>query len=325
MSKNKYTRRRSMRRPTAGTRYQNELIQGPIQPTQPRSNAKDVGREAALQISESNNPNTRYVANPSPTTNRNELRSAAARQDAAMRNVQRQVYGKYVVLQVQPSGQFNAPRVLPYEMKLVGEGGVVRMKPVPRRSSIAGAVAGVAGDLVAQPLADALSDNVIHPILGAVTGADIPTMEELRIMDQLRIRNEEEVAAMDEENERLYQQQLEQDRAPIREGEAPEAPILPPPPSQSHADTSQRPRQPIKKTHSQSLKMDTANRDYQIKRAALGENPTKEDMDAVVAYGLEQHRKNFPHLYQSNKSKLKPPADTPEAKNHTMEAFMKLM
>ena len=42
---------------------------------------------------------------------------------------------------------------------------------------------------------------------------------------------------------------------------------------------------------------DERNREYQIRRAALGDNPTKEEMDAVVAYGLEQHRLNFPHLY----------------------------
>ena len=35
-----------------------------------------------------------------------------------------------------------------------------------------------------------------------------------------------------------------------------------------------------------------------IRRAALGDNPTQEEMRAVVEYGLEQHRINFPHLYQ---------------------------
>ena len=42
---------------------------------------------------------------------------------------------------------------------------------------------------------------------------------------------------------------------------------------------------------------DECNREYLIRRAALGDNPTQEEMDAVVAYGLEQHRINFPHLY----------------------------
>ena len=47
---------------------------------------------------------------------------------------------------------------------------------------------------------------------------------------------------------------------------------------------------------------DERNREYQIRRAALGENPTKEDMDALLAYGLQQHRINFPHLYEPKTS-----------------------
>ena len=30
-----------------------------------------------------------------------------------------------------------------------------------------------------------------------------------------------------------------------------------------------------------------------FRRAALGDNPTQEEMDAVVTYGLEQHKMNF--------------------------------
>ena len=50
-------------------------------------------------------------------------------------------------------------------------------------------------------------------------------------------------------------------------------------------------------THSPSPQDDERNREYLIRRAALGDNPTQEEMRAVVAYGLEQHRINFPHLY----------------------------
>ena len=42
---------------------------------------------------------------------------------------------------------------------------------------------------------------------------------------------------------------------------------------------------------------DKRNREYLIRHAALGEYPTQEEMDAVVAYGLEQHRINYPNLY----------------------------
>ena len=53
----------------------------------------------------------------------------------------------------------------------------------------------------------------------------------------------------------------------------------------------------VEETHSLSPEDDERNREYLIRRAALGDNPTQEEMDAVVAYGLEQHRNNFPHLY----------------------------
>ena len=39
---------------------------------------------------------------------------------------------------------------------------------------------------------------------------------------------------------------------------------------------------------------DECNREYLIRRAALGDNPTQEEMNVIVAYGLEQHRINHP-------------------------------
>ena len=54
----------------------------------------------------------------------------------------------------------------------------------------------------------------------------------------------------------------------------------------------------VEEIHSQSPEDDERNREYLIRRAALGDNPTQEQMDAVVAYGLEVHRINFPHLYK---------------------------
>ena len=53
----------------------------------------------------------------------------------------------------------------------------------------------------------------------------------------------------------------------------------------------------VEETHSPSPEDDERNREYLIRRAALGDNPTQKEMDAVVAYGLEQHRINFPDLY----------------------------
>ena len=53
----------------------------------------------------------------------------------------------------------------------------------------------------------------------------------------------------------------------------------------------------VEASHSSSPHEDERNREYLIRRAALGDNPTQEEMRAVVEYGLEQHRLNFPHLY----------------------------
>ena len=53
----------------------------------------------------------------------------------------------------------------------------------------------------------------------------------------------------------------------------------------------------VEETHSPSPEDDERNREYLIRRAALGDNPTQEEMDTVLAYGLEQHRLNFPHFY----------------------------
>ena len=53
--------------------------------------------------------------------------------------------------------------------------------------------------------------------------------------------------------------------------------------------------------HSQSSNEVDRNREYKIRRTALGDNPAQEEMDAVVEYGLEQHRINLPHLYVENR------------------------
>ena len=43
--------------------------------------------------------------------------------------------------------------------------------------------------------------------------------------------------------------------------------------------------------------VDERNLEYQKRRLALGDNPTKEQMDAVRDFGLDLHRQNFPQLH----------------------------
>jgi hypothetical protein len=288
MPKNKYQRRRTLREPTFPLPNNNEPFQGAIQ--QPTNPSTDLGREDARQIREGNNPNTRYVDKPSPTTSKNALRDAAARQQAMQRNAQRQVLGERVIPQVQPRGRFVAPSVP--SSPLAFKGGSVHYQPT-MRGNLLTAVVGVATDMLVQPIGDAVFDNVLSPLTEALTGAPAMTMEEIRRQEELRITNEQEVALMDAENERIYQQRLEDAAAPIREGEAPDAPILPPMPSETLVDDSQSVARHIPKAHSQSSSEDSRNREYLIRRAALGDNPTQEEMDAVRDYGLEQHRKIF--------------------------------
>ena len=130
--------------------------------------------------------------------------------------------------------------------------------------------------------------------MGAALDRDIPKMDEIRRLEALQIQNNEEVAANDERNTAMRQQRLEDAREPLKEGEALDTPILPP--MASEVITQQA--QVIPTIHSQSSNEVVSNREYNIRRAALGDNPTQEEMDAVVAYGLEQHRLNFPNLYK---------------------------
>ena len=106
MSTNKYRRRRAMRTPTAGTKYQNEPIQAPLQKVEKSSSFNDLGREDARRIAEQNNPNTRYIDKPTATTSKRQLSDAMSRQQAVIRDAQRQVLGSKAVPQLKPSGTF---------------------------------------------------------------------------------------------------------------------------------------------------------------------------------------------------------------------------
>jgi len=122
MPKNKYQRRRGMRPgTTAASAAQTELIQGPVIHSQ---SSTDLGREAARQLRERNNPNTRFIDKPDASTNKNVLRDAYNRQQAASRSVQRQVLGEASTASLKPSGHYSAPSVQQRQtMQLVAKGG----------------------------------------------------------------------------------------------------------------------------------------------------------------------------------------------------------
>ncbi|MDB4486095.1 hypothetical protein N9025_01650 [Synechococcus sp. AH-707-B22] len=289
---------------SAASATQQELFQGPIQKPFGSQLSNDFGRETARQLRENANPNTRFIDKPTPITDTNLLRQAGERQQSMISDAQSQSFGNRNFPQVKPGGRYAAPSVP--TSNLVFKGGGVRFQP-SMRGNLFTAVAGVAAELLVEPVADVISDYVIHPMIGTVLGKDIPSAEELRRIETMK----KEIELKDAENERLYQQKLDEAQLPIIEGEAPLPPVLPEPasyastaapspyPHRSNGEvnlgSSQSHLSGASKAHSQ-LEIDP-NREYKIRRAALGDNPTKEEMDAVVAYGLTQHMKNFPHLY----------------------------
>jgi len=272
---------------SAASAIQQELIQGPIQQPSGSQLSTDFGRETARQLKENANPNTRFIDKPTPTTNKNLLNEVAIRQQSIIRDAQQQAFS---------NGNTAQAKSIAPTSNLVFKGGGVRYQPA-MRANLLTAVAGIAAQFLVEPVADVISDYVIHPMIGAALGKDIPKAEELRRLNELTVQNEEDVKAMDAENERIYQQRLKDAAMPLKEGEAPYAPILPLPPSEVITEVAEQMPRHIPRAHSQSAKTVDPNREYKIKRAALGDNPSKDEMDAVVAYGLQQHRMNFPHLY----------------------------
>ena len=288
MSTNKYRRRRAMRKPTAGVKYQNEPLQGPIQQTNQGSSFDALGREDARRITEANNPNTRYIDKPEASTSRRQMMDAMTRQQTAIRDAQRQVLGKKALTPLKPSGNFNAPSV-PSQSPIVFKGGSVHFQP---RANLVTAVAGVASQMLVEPLSDAISDNIIFPLMEKALGRDIPTSAEIRERQELERQNQEQVrTTKDAALDALPQTPVEASVSPLNPVDDAVQAIEDSAPLQTLVE------EPLE-AHSPSPADDERNREYLIRRAALGDNPTQEEMNAVVAYGLEQHKKNFPHLYQ---------------------------
>ena len=276
-----------MRKPTAGVKYQNEPLQGPIQQTNQGSSFDALGREDARRITEANNPNTRYIDKPEASTSRRQMMDAMTRQQTAIRDAQRQVLGKKAVTPLKPSGNFNAPSV-PSQSPIVFKGGSVHFQP---RANLVTAVAGVASQLLVEPLSDAISDNIIFPLMEKALGTELPTSAEIRQRQELEQQNPRQVGiTKDAVVDPLPQTSPEASVSPLNPIDDVDVPIENSTPLEAIVEG-------VEESHSPSPEHDERNREYLIRRAALGENPTQEEMRAVVAYGLQQHRINFPNLY----------------------------
>ena len=298
MPRNKYQRRRGMRpSTTAASAAQTELIQGAVQQPLSSTSSTDVGREAARQLREQNNPNTRFIDKPDATTNKNLLRQAQNRQQAASRSVQRQVLGEASTASLKPSGRYSAPPVPPRQtMQLVAKGGSIRLAPVPAiGANIAAGVAAYAIERAAQPALKYLGEKLARGLYSgyeAIFGdTDGMTFDELQ--------------AHHRQIEQEYLQRLQSKEQSI-------AQLVLPGINTQRSEVQQQTSQPEPQERQQVSAVETENQsapavdernlEYHRRRLALGDNPTKEEMDAVRDFGLEQHRINFPHLHESNTS-----------------------
>jgi hypothetical protein len=293
MSRNKYQRRRGMRpSTTAASAAQTELIQGPVTHSQ---SSTDLGREAARQLRERNNPNTRYIDKPDATTNKNLLRAAQARQQAAMGSVRRQVLGEGVGASLQPSGTYQAPSVPPRTtMQLVAKGGAIRLMPVPAiGANIAAGVAAYAIEQAAQPALEYLGEKLARGLYSgyeAIFGdTDGMTFDEL----QAHHRKIEEEYLMRTQRKETTVTQPVPPEVNMQRSEAEQQTAQPEPVERQQVSTIE----PVRQT---APAVDERNLEYQKRRLALGDNPTKEEMDAVRDFGLAQHRNLFPSLYEPN-------------------------
>jgi hypothetical protein len=276
-----------MRTPTAGTKYQNEPIQAPLQKIKKSSSFNDLGREDARRIAEQNNPNTRYIDKPTPTTSKRQLSDAMSRQQAVIRTAQHEVLGSKAVPQLKPSGSFAAPSIPP-QSQLVFKGGSVRFQP---RANLVTAVAGVASQMLVEPLSDVISDNIVFPLMEKALGRKLPTSAEIRQRQESEQQTPQQVrTTKDAVVDAFPQTSPESSVMPLNPIDDVDTPI-------KDSTTLEAIVKGVEETHSLSAEEDERNREYLIRRAALGDNPTQEEMDAVVAYGLEQHRINFPNFY----------------------------
>ena len=290
MPKNKYQRRRGMRpSTTAASAAQTELIQGPVTHSQ---TSTDLGRDAARPLRERNNPNTRFIDKPDATTNKNLLRAAQARQQAAMGSVRRQVLGEGVGASLKPSGAYQAPSVPPRQtMQLVAKGGSMRLMPVPAiGANIAAGVAAYAIERAAQPalkyLGEKLARGLYRGYEAMFGDTDGMTFDELQAHH--RKIEEEYLQRLQQQEEPIAQQST----SPVnKQYPQPTAQIAKPEPAEREQVST---IEPVTQT---APAVDERNLEYQKRRLALGDKPTKEQMDAVRDYGLEQHRKLFPDHY----------------------------
>ena len=209
-----------------------------------------------------------------------------------MGSVRRQVRGEGVGASLQPSGTYQAPSVPPRTtMQLVAKGGAIRLMPVPAiGANIAAGVAAYAIEQAAQPALEYLGEKLARGLYSgyeAIFGdTDGMTFDELQAHHR---KIEEEYLMRTQRKEPTVTQPVPPE-VNMQRSEAEQQTAQPEPVERQQVSTIE----PVRQT---APAVDERNLEYQKRRLALGDNPTKEQMDAVRDFGLDLHRQNFPQLH----------------------------
>ena len=175
-------------------------------------------------------------------------------------------------------------------MQLVAKGGSIRLAPVPAiGANIAAGVAAYAVERAAQPVLEYLGEKLARGLYSgyeAIFGdTDGMTFDELQ--------------AHHRQIEQEYLERIQRQKPPVVQPVSPDVNM-----QRSEAPQQQERPEPAERQQASAVEVvnqtaplvDQRNLVYQRLRLALGDNPTKKEMDAVRDFGLEQHRKQFPHL-----------------------------
>ena len=124
--------------------------------------------------------------------------------------------------------------------------------------------------MLVEPLSDVISDNIIFPLMEKALGRELPTTSEIR---------------QRQESEQQTPQQVRTTKDAVVDAlpkASPETSVIPLNPADYAVQTFED-STPLETTveggaeaHSPSPADDERNREYLIRRAALGDNPTKE-------------------------------------------------
>jgi hypothetical protein len=176
-------------------------------------------------------------------------------------------------------------------MQLVAKGGAIRLMPVPAvGANIAAAGAAYAIERAAQPALEYLGEKLARGLYSgyeAIFGdTDGMTFDELQAHHR---QIEQEYLERIQRKEQAVVQSISPE-VNTQRSEAPQQTAKPEPVERQQVSAVP----PVTQT---AYAVDERNLEYQRRRLALGDNPTKREMDAVRDYGLAQHRKNFPDLY----------------------------